>query len=728
MFGDHKLAAAALALLATALPAKAEPVFNRIASFPVNANLAPEADPKTVTAAEIVAATADGMTLIYSDSPQGAIGFIDIRDPAAPQPGGSLALDGEPTAVSIAGGKALVGVNTSESFTQPSGYLAVIDIASRRIEARCDLGGQPDSTAVAPDGSFIAVAIENERDEDVNGGAIPQFPAGHLAILTLSGGAADCASLKRVEVTGLADIAPEDPEPEFVDINEAGEIALTLQENNHIVIVNGRDGTVLDHFSAGSVDLTDIDTAEEGALTFDGAAFDVRREPDAVQWLDNERLAVANEGDYQGGARGFTIFSKAGEMLYEAGASFDHRLARAGHYPEGRSANKGGEPEGMEVKRFGESTYLFLLSERGSAIGVYRDTGSVPEFVQLLPTAMGPEGAVAIPGRNLLAVSNEEDLIEDGGVRSHVTIYSYGEGPARYPMIVSGTDGAGRPIGFGALSGLAADPRRPGLLYAVSDSVFAMQPTIFTIDAQHKPARIVKAIRITRRGAPAQLLDLEGIAADGEGGFWLASEGYLDRMIMHALVHVNAAGEIDRQVAFPPELLAVEKRWGAEGVAKVGDALWIAIQRQWQDDPKDTVKLIAYNLATKEWGAVRYPTDPAESGWVGLSEITLHGDHVYIIERDNLIGEAARIKKLYRVALSALKPAALGGDLPLVAKEAVRDLIPDLKATGGYVVDKVEGFAVDAAGTGYVVTDNDGVDDSNGETLFFSIGAMQPPA
>src|SRR3546814_4770240 len=85
-------------------------------------------------------------------------------------------------------------------------------------------------------------------------------------------------------------------------------------------------------------------------------------------------------------------------VLYESGAAFDHLLARAGHYPEGRSANKGGEPEGMEVKQFGATNYLFVLNERGSAIGVYRDTGSAPEFVQLLPTAIGPEGAVAIPG------------------------------------------------------------------------------------------------------------------------------------------------------------------------------------------------------------------------------------------------------------------------------------------------------------------------------------------
>ena len=115
-----------------------------------------------------------------------------------------------------------------------------------------------------------------------------------------------------------------------------------------------------------------------------------------------------------------------------------------------------------------------------------------------------------------------------------------------------------------------------------------------------------------------------------------------------------------------------------------------------------------------------------EKGWVGLSEIHAHGDHVYIIERDNQIGEAAKIKKLYRVAVSELKPAALGEKLPVVLKEEVRDFIGDLKAAYGYVVDKIEGFAIDADGTGYAVTDNDGIDDSNGETLFFSIGKVNP--
>ncbi|MCA1299337.1 esterase-like activity of phytase family protein [Stappia indica] len=704
--------------------ALADQVFNRIASFPVNTNLPEEIDQATETSAEIISVTEDGMTLVYSDSPLQAVGMIDISDPANPRAGGIVRLKGEPTAVSVIGGRVLAGVNTSPSFTEPSGELVVIDLADKTVSARCDLGGQPDSIAVSPAADIVAVAIENERDEDLNDGALPQMPAGTVAILRLSDGMPDCASMINVDLTGLAEIGPEDPEPEFVDINDDNEIAVTLQENNHIVIINGNDGSILSHFSAGSVDLDNVDVDEERALTFDGTQPARLREPDAVQWLDNDRLVIANEGDYQGGSRGFTIFSKTGEVLYESGLDFEYRAALAGHYPEKRSGNKGIEPEGLEVKTFGETNYIFVLSERGSVVGVYRDTGAEPEFVQLLPTALGPEGAIAIPQRGLLAVSNEVDLIEDNGVRSHVTLYRLAEGTPEYPMIVSEMDEAGRPIGFGALSGLAADPEKPGILYAVNDSFYALQPTIFTIDATEKPARIIEATRVTRGGEPAQLLDLEGIVSDGKGGFWLASEGRTDKMVPHGLYHVNGDGEITRQVPFPAELLAVEKRFGAEGVTLIGDTLWVAIQRSWKDDPKDTVKLVAYNTRTKEWGAVRYPTEPAEKGWVGLSEITLHGDHVYIVERDNQIGAKAKIKKLYKVAVADLVPAKLGGELPLVTKEEVRDFIPDLKATGGYVVDKIEGFAVDAAGVGYAVTDNDGVDDSNGETLFFSIGKL----
>ena len=62
--------------------------------------------------------------------------------------------------------------------------------------------------------------------------------------------------------------------------------------------------------------------------------------------------------------------------------------------------------------------------------------------------------------------------------------------------------------------------------------------------------------------------------------------------------------------------------------------------------------------------------------------------------------------------------------LCVVSKEEVRDLIPDLKAWGGYVVDKVEGLAIFSDGTAWVSTDNDGVDDHSGETMFFTVGQL----
>jgi hypothetical protein len=720
-------AALAAVLAASVAPAaSAEPIFNRIASFAVADNLPEGVDKATPTSSEIIAASEDGNLLVYSDSPLKAVGFIDITDAKAPKAVGTVSFEGEPTSVAIAGAKALVAVNTRKSFTEPSGILATVGLAGKTTEATCDIGGQPDSIALNKDKTIAAIAIENERDEDVNEGEIPQMPAGDLVLISLKDGVVDCGSLKRVTLTGLAAVAGDDPEPEFVAFNGKDEIALTLQENNHIVIVDGKTGAVTSQFSAGTVSLDGIDAKKDGKLDFTGEAKDVPREPDAVKWLDDDRLVVANEGDYKGGSRGFTIFDKTGKVLFESGAALEREIAKIGHYPDKRN-KKGVEPEGLEAARFGDDNLFFVLAERASVVGVYKDTGGEPELLQLLPSGIGPEGAVAIPGRNLFVTANESDLIEDGGARSHVMLYERAEGEAAYPQIVS-SEKDGELIGFGALSGLAAIKDKPGMLSAVNDSVYASQPAIYTIDANQKPAKIVDALRIKRDGAPAQKLDIEGLTPDGEGGFWLASEGNTDKLFSHAIINVDEKGAIKKEIAIPEALRAGENRFGFEGITSVGEGddlvLWMAVQREWGDDEKGFVKLVSYKPSSEEWGGVRYPLEKTESGWVGLSEITANGDYAYIIERDNLVGQAAKLKKLYRVALADLKPAKLGETLPLVAKEEVRDLLPELKALNGYVMDKVEGFTIDAAGNGFVVTDNDGVDDSSGETLFFGIGPM----
>jgi hypothetical protein len=533
----------------------------------------------------------------------------------------------------------------------------------------------------------------------------------------------DCATRKDIAMTGLAAVGGDDPEPEFVDINANSEIAVTMQENNHIAIIDGKTGTVTAHFSAGTVDLKGIDTKRDGILNFTSEKAGVPHEPDAVKWLDNDRLLIANEGDYEGGSRGFTVISRKGEVIYENGAGFEHEAARAGHYPEARSGSKGIETEGLATGTFGAAKLAFVLAERASIVGVYEDKGTEMAFRQLLPAGLSPEGAVAIPARNLLAVANEVDLGKDGGVRSHVTLYQYADGMAQYPTIVS-NDVDGAPIGWGALSGLVADAEKPGILHAVSDSVYGAMPAIYTIDATQTPARITDRLVVTRGGDNAQLLDIEGLVSDGDGGFWLASEGRSDRLIPHALYRVNDKGEIKESIAFPEDLLRQEIRFGAEGITKIGDTLWVAIQREWKDDPEGQVKLLAYNIKDKEWGAVRYPLEAKGEGWMGLSEITLNGDYVYIVERDNQIGQTAKVKKIFRVAVSALVPAKLDAELPIVKKEEVMDLMPQLKAFGGYVLEKVEGFTIDAAGDAFAVTDNDGVADSNGETLFLRLGKL----
>ena len=713
----------ACALVAGA--AHAENNFNRIASFPTWTNIAAGEDQNRETSAEIIAATADGMTLVYTDSSLGVLGRIDITDPRNPKPLGNIALDGEPTAVSIIGNTVVAGVNTSESFIKPSGYALQLDISTGTEIARCDLGGQPDSVAVSPDGSLVAVAIENERDEDLGDGCTGQMPAGYLTLMSVENGTLNCDSLNKVDLTGLAEVDGHDPEPEFVSINALNETVVTLQENNHMVVV-GQDGTVINHFSAGAVDLTEIDTVDERAiLRFTDSQMNRKREPDAVKWIDDAHFATANEGDMDGGSRGWTIFNKDGSVVYESGASFEHALIQIGHYPDKRSDSKGVEPESIEAATFGGTPMIFVGSERGSAVGVYDASNpSAPELKQILPSGIGPEGYVAIPDRNLFISANEVDLIEDGGVRSHVMVYEYQDAPASYPHLTSA--GADELIGWGAISGMVAD--KDGIVWAVNDSFYLFQPTIFKIDTNVTPARIVDAIPVVRQdGNPAQQIDMEGITLDGKGGFYVASEGRTDRVIPHAIYHVSAEGVIANrkgEIGLPSELMAVEKRFGFEGITKVGDTLWMAVQREWADDPKHHVKLVSYNLDNKEWGAVHYPTAKPDQGWVGLSEITAHGDYFYIIERDNQIGSNAVTKKLYRVAASQMVPAKLGETLPVVTKELVRDLLPDLTSTGGYVVDKVEGLAIFEDGTTWISTDNDGVDDSSGETMFWSIGSV----
>ncbi|MEO3432800.1 esterase-like activity of phytase family protein [Inquilinus sp. CAU 1745] len=725
------MASAALIILPGSAMAEGDH-FRRLSTLPVFQNLPEGTDPAIQTVAEIVSATEDGMMLVYTDSPGEQIGFIDIADPAAPRPAGVLALEGEPTSVTVKGGHVFAAVNTSESFTDPSGHVAVIDPESRQIVARCDVGGQPDSIAASPDGAYLAVVIENERDEELNEGVIPQMPPGGLAILDLGadGLPADCDAPRMVDMTGLASVAGDDPEPEFVDINEDNLAIVTLQENNHLTLVDLATGEVTDHFPAGSASLEAIDIEDDGIVRGNGSLQDVPREPDAVAWLDETRFVTANEGDYEGGSRGFTIFDRTGEALYDSGALMEHIGMRHGHYPEGRADNKGVEPEGVEFGRFGDQGLFFVNSERGNFVAVFEDTGGEPEFVDFLPTAIGPEGVLAIPERNLFVVATEEDSAEDG-FRATVSLYARDAAGPSFPAVVSEDDPAtGAPIGWGALSALAADPEDPAIVWAASDSVYASS-RIYRMDVSAVPARITDYVELTKDGERAAY-DLEGIALRQGGGFWAVSEGAPEDGLPNLLLAVAEDGAVEQEIALPESVAAGARKHGFEGVASwIEDGterVVVAFQREWDGDPEGQAKLGFYAPETDEWIFARYPLEApssANGGWVGLSEIThLGGRRFALIERDNQPGPHGAFKVVTAISLDGVTPAPAGGDLPLVEKTIVADLLPAMREGSGWISDKPEGLTVTADGRMLVVIDNDGVDDSTGETQLLRLGAV----
>lgn len=759
------VAAMPLALLtapsaSTALPSGAG-AFDRVATYPVHLNLPAGVDPATETVAEISAVTPDGRTMLYTDALGKRIGFLDISVPSRPVGVGSIELatlghaDDQPTSVAIVGDHALITIDeTGGDFTEPRGSVKVIRLADRSVVRSIDLGGQPDSIVVTPDGRHAAIAIENQRDEELTPpgleeGDIPQAPAGFVQLLDLDAGnpegwalrtvpltAADGSALPALTNAGLA--GASDPEPEYVAANAAGKIALTLQENNGIAIIDAATGALESVFSAGSATVEGIDTTKDGMFDPTGA-ITAPREPDAIAWVDEHHVATANEGDWLGGTRGWTVFDiRTGEPVWDAGNSFERIATSLGLHNNDRAGKKGAEPEGLTVATVGGKRRAFVGSERSNFVAVYDLSDPAnPVFEQVLPTTNGPEGLLAIPERDLFVVSSETDEAAKG-VRATVGLYEFGDTTPAFPGIVStpgagADDPAGAPIGWGALSGLSAAPGEPGTLWAVSDAAYA-QARLYEVDVTASPARIEGVVTVrSADGRPRTGLDLEGVSARAEGGFWVASEGANGDG--NRLLRLDAEGVVREEVALPAEVAAQVGKWGLEGVSASGsgadEVLYAVLQRPLFSDvaattlaEADVARIGRYQVATGTWTWFTYPLSPtaASGDWVGLSEVTLvDSDTLAVVERDKLNGPRAAIKQVYTVDL----PSAGGSvDSPVaLTKDLAIDVLPHLRATGGWTQEKLEGLTIGADGTVYAVTDNDGLVDATGETAFLRLGA-----
>ena len=93
-----------------------------------------------------------------------------------------------------------------------------------------------------------------------------------------------------------------------------------------------------------------------------------------------------------------------------------------------------------------------------------------------------------------------------------------------------------------------------------------------------------------------------------------------------------------------------------------------------------------------------------------------------VIERDNRAGAAAAVKRIYVVTLPT---STQTGPPALLTKRLAVDVLPLLQAPNGWVQEKLEGLTVTEDGWAYAVTDNDGLDDANGETVFLRLGRLR---
>lgn len=747
---------AAVALLAgsavvTPAAAAEDSAFARTATYPVYLNAPDGVDPAAETVAEISTVTPDGNTLIYTDAPGKRIGFLDIADASNPQGLGSVSLeslgnaDDQPTSVAAVGEYVFVVIDESGGdFVNPSGRLDVLRVSDRTVVHSIPLEGQPDSIAISPDGAYAAIAIENQRDEEFtpDGGGegdLPQAPAGFVQTIELAGDPTTWTATP-IELPAEALQAvdtPEDAEPEYVTINEQNKLAVTLQENNGIVIIDLPSREIESAFNAGVVDLTQIDDADDGVIDHSSSQSGVVREPDSIAWIGDGHLATANEGDWKGGSRGWTVFDTAGNVVWDAGNSFEHLAAQHGLHNEDRADNKGAEPEGLAVGEFGGVPYAFVASERSNFVAVYDVSNPAsPAFEQILFTTNGPEGILPIPGRDTLAVSSEEDDA-DARVRAAVNLYEFGGGEPQPTIVSDIVDGA--PIGWSALGALSADPNDPNTLYTASDAALA-QGFIYTVGLQEgAPATITEKLGVTQDGAPAAI-DIEGLFARAQGGFWLAAEGATGAE--NSLVRTDDAGAIVEQVSLPTEVTDHMGKWGLEGVTATTDAagnevVYVAAQRPlWADPAADdlqalegdnTTRIGRYDVATGSWSWLGYELESTsfDGDWMGLSEVVaVDEDTLAVIERDKLNGPDAAVKRVYTVEVpSGDEIAAADGALMPVEKTLAVDVLPVMQSFNGWTQEKLEGLTIGADGQVYAVTDNDGLDEATGETQFMHLGA-----
>ncbi len=401
--------------------------------------------------AEIISPDPTGQFVAITNATKRSVDLIDISDAKNPTFLTSVQLPGEPTSVAVsANGKWILAVvyagkpcpGEPQTYLDRPGILALINASvpeNAWLTSIKSIGHHPDSIAIASaadaDRMLAVIAIENEPvvvhqgivlKMDRPGQGDDLSSSGHIEIVAVNPSNAP-ETWQRSVLTLGNDLLREhnllftdDAQPEYVAISpDQKTAAISLQENNGIVIVDLDSRQIKNIFSLGKAKtrLTDLQADGKINLTerYPESVADEplagTRFPDAITFSpDGEHIISADEGALPlTGGRGISLWSTTGKFIWDDGGTIERHAAANNLYLDDRSDKKGVEIEGVASAIMNGRDYVFAVGERGSFLVIYDISNPAkPQFVQLLPTGKEPEGVATVPSRNLVIVATKK--------------------------------------------------------------------------------------------------------------------------------------------------------------------------------------------------------------------------------------------------------------------------------------------------------------------------------
>ncbi|PAY18553.1 hypothetical protein CKO51_15790 [Rhodopirellula sp. SM50] len=339
------------------------------------------------------------------------------------------------------------GEPSSDGTTDPVGSVSIVDLSTGVATATVQTAGFEsfDGSEQALRDAGVKLSPGKSVSEDVEPEYIAVSPDGTTAFVTLQeNNALAEVNLATATVIAIHPLGYKDHNVANAAIDPTNDSpdALTLQSIpvrglfQPDAIASYEVGGVTYYVTANEGDARDAEETDVQSVTLDPTMFPnaaALQAATSAGELELSGIVGDPDGDgdfdalYSFGARSFSIWSRAGELVFDSGDVLARASDLLGLYPDGRSDNKGTEPEGITIGQIDGRTYAFVGLERANAIMVFdvTDPTNVSLSQVLNDSAdVSPEGLTFIAsgdspnGSPLLVVSNE--------VSNTLRVYSIG--------------------------------------------------------------------------------------------------------------------------------------------------------------------------------------------------------------------------------------------------------------------------------------------------------------